>query len=133
MDRSSLEQIIDIRKDTELKIARLHQLLNEVPAELKMVEGQLYQLTLKEVHIREIYRLAEHHFPRLQKNVGLTEADVAEIEKWIHRAHSDDGYADIINALRELEKYTHADIRQNLYALVQKIIIGGAFKEKRKK
>jgi len=133
MDYSSLERVSALRKDTELKIARLHQMLIDIPSELKMSESHLYQLTLKEAHIREIYRLAEHQFPRLQKNVSLTEADVAEIEKWISRAHSDDGLVDIVNALKELEKYTHADIRQNLYALVQKIIIGGAFKDKRKK
>ena len=37
------------------------------------------------------------------------------------------------NAILELEKYNASEIKSNLYALVQKIIIGGAYNHGKKK
>ena len=63
----------------------------------------------------------------------LTDADVAEIEKWVGRAKSIDSLEGIANAMRELQKYQPIDIKSNLYALVQKIIIEGAYGQKSKR
>lgn len=128
--RSSHDDVIEARKTLEDKIARIEKLLENAPAELKKLQADLYSHTIREAHIKEIYRLAEEHFPRLHRTKELTEADIQEIEKWVGRAKSADGLVVIVEAVRELEKYSPVDIRRNLYALVQKIILGGAYKEK---
>ena len=102
---------------------------------LEEIDSELYDRRARELHLAEIYRLAAYHFSRLRREPerGLTEADVAELEKWIGRAKSNDSLKDIVSALNELQKYRPADIVRNLYALVQKIIIEGAHGENKKK
>jgi hypothetical protein len=102
---------------------------------LEQVSNFLYKKKIALCHMEEIFRLAGAHFPRLRnfKPSQLTEEDNQELIKWIGRAKSEDGLKDIIDALNELGKYRPIDIKTNLYALVQKIIIGGAYKEKKKK
>ena len=80
-----------------------------------------------------IYKLALHHFPRLRNENpdNLTPEDVAELKKWIGRTKSTDGLKDIVNALSELSKYYPKDIKSNLYGLIQKIIMGGAYRVKK--
>lgn len=100
---------------------------------LSTINTTLYELELEHLHITRIYDLASHHFPRLrggQPN-DLTENDHKELEKWIGRAKSIDGLQDIVNALAELSKYFQKDIKSNLYGLVQKIIIEGAYRVKK--
>lgn len=98
-----------------------HRLLSEA-------RRDLYECVLRETHIQEIYRLARLHFPRLHREDypgDITTDDVAELEKWIGRAKSNDGLRRISDALAELQRFKPSDIRRNLYALVQKIIIEG--------
>jgi hypothetical protein len=61
----------------------------------------------------------------------LSAEDIAEVEKWISRAKSTDGLKDIKEALEEMNKYYPGEV-SNIYAVIQKIIIGGANKSKRK-
>lgn len=103
-------------------------------ADQSSVEGDLYQKKVYLAHIKEIYRLAKTQFSRLRGLLEptLTEADVRELDKWVGRARGEDGLRDIINALLELDKYKTKDIKTCLYALVQKIIIGGAYNQRAK-
>lgn len=106
-----------------------------ISSEREKIERDLYQKKIYMTHIREIFRLAKIQFSRFRKlpEATLTEADVQELNKWIGRALAEDGLIDIINAILELEKYKASEIKSNLYALVQKIIIGGAFNQGKKK
>jgi hypothetical protein len=85
----------------------------------------LYEIQERELHLKEILRLAAIHFPRLRKQTDLTQADYDELDKWIRRSKSNEGLKSIVSALQEIEKYHSYDIKTNLYALVQKIIIEG--------
>jgi chaperonin cofactor prefoldin len=100
---------------------------------IKKIHQSLYEKTIFLEHINEILRLAKIQFSRLRKNPAetLTPEDIAELSKWIGRAKSDEGLKDIVNALNELEKYEPSQITKSLYALCQKIIIGGAYKNKK--
>jgi hypothetical protein len=91
---------------------------------------KFYEVSNRETYIRGIYENANVQFSRLRKTKGLIPADFQEIEKWIGRAKSDEGLINILNAIKELKKYKPSDIRQNLYGLTQRIIIGGANHEK---
>jgi hypothetical protein len=91
----------------------------------------LYASQERVLHIQEILRLAELHFTRLRKQTELTQADYDELEKWIRRAKSSDGLKSIVLALQEIAKYRSYDIKLNLYALVQKIIIEGPNQSKK--
>jgi len=104
-------------------------LIKETVLELNDIQGKMYDINKKILYTKEIYRLAAHHFPRLRKEElgNLTKNDVAELEKWIGRIVSDDGYLSIISAIKELSKYYPSDIKTNLYGLVQKIIAEGAY------
>jgi hypothetical protein len=115
--KKSTEQDIEIKKKDLLTISE-----------------ELYNLKLRAVHIEEIYRLATLQFSRLRARPGLplTDADMAELSKWIGRAKGSQGLMDIIEALKELQKYYPGDIKSNLYALTQRIIIGGAYKKGKK-
>jgi hypothetical protein len=95
---------------------------------LSTVQRDLYDLTQKLLHVKEIYRLASIEFPRLRNepHMALSEADRAELEKWIGRAQSVESMVSITKALEELSKYYPTEIKSNLYGLVQKIIIEGA-------
>lgn len=106
-----------------------------IKIELKEIEAELYDVNIRELHIAEIYRLAAYHFSRLRRQTGesLMLKDIKELEKWIGRTQSNEGLKDIVDALAELQKYRPIDITKNLYALVQTIIMKGAYKEKTRK
>lgn len=99
----------------------------------QQIDQSLYKKSIIICHIQEILRLAKIHFLRLNHQKALTLEDIAELNKWVGRAKSEDGLKDIVEALSELEKYSPSDIKTNLYALVQKIIIGGAYKGRKKR
>ena len=104
---------------------KLEDILQKTTEELHVKAKLLYDAREQELHMREILRLAALHFPRLRKQKDLMTADFDELEKWIRRAKSNDGLKSIVLALQELGKYQSYDIKSNLYALVQKIIIEG--------
>jgi hypothetical protein len=118
-------------KIKSLSIAR-KDLLDQIEKRketLHDVETEIFELGLTSSLLKEIYRLASHHFPRLTGKPGLSDSDIAELEKWIGRAKSDVGLHSIINALSELKKYRSPDdIKSNFYALIQKIIIEGPYR-----
>ena len=101
---------------------------------LEQINKSLYEKNVYACHMKEIFRIAKMQFSRLRgsKVEALSLLDVIELNKWIGRVKSEESLKDIVNALNELEKYHPSEIRVNLYALVQKIIIGGAYKQKRK-
>jgi hypothetical protein len=127
------------REDCLEKIKQVFQTLHlkklSLISDQESVERELYQKRIHLTHIKEIYRLAKIQFSRFRglPEPTLTEADVRELDKWVGRAKSADGLVDIINALMELNKYQPSEIKSNLYALVQKIIIGGAYNQGKKK
>lgn len=96
------------------------------------IELQLYELEQKRLHIKEIFRLAQIHLPRLRKdpNNVLIDSDIAELKKWIGRVKSMDGYMNIIEALKRMANYQPKDVK-NAYALIQKVIIEGPYKPKK--
>ncbi len=104
--------------------------LNKVQDEISYLNERLYPLRLRESHLSEILRLASLHLPRLQKHKELSLKDIQELEKWIARTKNNDGLINIIEALNELKKYVYpGDIKCNLYGLIQKILVEGAFKK----
>jgi hypothetical protein len=113
----------------------LNNTIKNAEARLHEISQKLYDLKLWELHVTEIYRLAKLQFIRLRNNGSchLTGADVAELEKWIGRVRNPEGLENIIEALKELNKYYPHEIRSNLYALVQKIIIEGPYKSRKRK
>lgn len=121
---------------TTRKITDLQQNLKDTNCRIDLLrmasdtfEEELYQQKLRLSHLERIYQLAAQEFSRLrrEKDNSLTNEDVGELEKWIGRAKSSEGLKDIVDALIELRKYKPVDIKSNLYALVQRIIIGGAY------
>lgn len=122
------------RKNLESHRQELIDRINLAKTELNDIEQEHYQVSIREVHLREIYRLARVEFPRLTRRETneLTQDDVNELEKWIGRARSNDGLRDIVEALKEIQKYEPVNV-SNVYALVQKIIIGGPFHETKKR
>lgn len=122
------KELVEILQGLEIQRRELEKQRHEV-------EDALYQVRLREVYLEEIYRLAGIQFRRLRRETGsgLRQEDIQELEKWIGRAKSNEGLEDIVEALKEVQKYRPADIKSNLYALVQKIIIGGAYHRKGKK
>ena len=127
--------LLNEQKALEEKLQNIELAKNQWLGRLEQVRGSLYRKRIVLCHVEEIFRLAGAQFPRLRnyKPDHLTEEDNQELVKWIGRAKSEDGLKDIIDALTELGKYRPIDIKTNLYALVQKIIIGGAYKERKKK
>jgi chromosome segregation ATPase len=123
-----------LKKDIESLQAEADDIetrLKVIRGNLGTLEKDLYDKNLRMLHIKEIYRMAKHQFSRLrnESEPHLTEEDVQELEKWVGRAKSDQGLVNIREALIELNKYLSRDIKLNLYALVQKIIIEGAYKQ----
>jgi len=118
----------------ENRIKELETTLETAKIELEESKKELFEISMRSLYIQEIYRLAKHHFPRLrrEKSLELSEGDIQELDKWILRAKSPDSLKAIVEALQEMEKYRPIDIRGNLYALVQKIILGGSFHGKKK-
>jgi hypothetical protein len=98
---------------------------------LNRLELELYEKNIYLCHIREIFRLAKIQFSRLRHSPQpiLTTTDIKELDKWVGRAKSEDGLKDIRNAIAELSKYSPSEIKSNLYALVQKIIIEGPYEK----
>jgi len=103
--------------------------------QLQESRKKAYIKSLYLCHIKEIFRIAKIQFSRLYRRPidVLTSEDILELNKWINRVKSEDGLRDILDALNELSKYSPGQIRSSVYALTQKIIIGGAFKSVRKK
>jgi chaperonin cofactor prefoldin len=126
-------EIAVLRKEGDL-ICKQFDLLEEqrkkISDRMKRIHQSLYEKTVFLNHINEILHLAKIHFSRLRKSPveTLTPEDMAELNKWIGRAKSDQGLKDIVDALNELEKYEAHQVK-NLFALCQKIIIGGAYKK----
>jgi len=123
----SLEKIKKQITDLHVQEARLLSEISQRKNKIDEIESELYKLTQIEPHLTEIHRLAYKHFLRLKKQDHLTNKDYEELEKWIGRAKSPESLKSIVQALSELEKYYPEEIKTNLYALVQKIIIGGAY------
>lgn len=103
--------------------------------QLQESKKKTYIKTLYMCHTKEIFRIAKIQFSRLYRRPieVLTPEDILELNKWINRVKTEDGLRDILDALNELSKYSPGQIRSSVYALTQKIIIGGAFKSPRKK
>jgi|GEM_PF-6399822 len=129
---TSYESAAALREELALRKAKTENEILALKQELKEYEQKLYDVSIRELHLKEIYRQAAIQFSRLRKlpEAQLTKEDVAELEKWIGRAKSIDGIRDVVDALKELQKYSPVEIRSNLYALVQRIIIGGAYHRK---
>lgn len=120
----------------KLKV-RLSEIADErhkIISKREELERKEYELQLNLSHIKEIFRLAKSQFSRLRAlpDPKLSDADVKELDKWIGRVKSEDGLLGIRDAIRELDKYNPADIKTNLYALVQKIILEGPYKGAKK-
>jgi len=140
-----MKSLIEINKeitDQEFNLEKIKQNIQtlalkklQLISEQESIERDLYQNRIFLTHIKEIFRLAKIQFSRFRKvpEPTLTEADVRELDKWIGRVKAEDGLLDIINALKEMDKYKPSEIKSNLYALVQKIIIGGAYNQGKKK
>jgi len=125
-----------IKAETDARVLRENLL--EYELHINETEKSIYKLSQIELHLHEIYRLADLHFPRLQGNKegSLTDKDIEELEKWVGRVETPEGLKSIVEALEELNKYYPKDIKTNLYGLVQTIIMRGAYgtgkKSKRK-
>lgn len=126
-----LENIREQITVLEVDLSAVKELLRLKELEKQAKEKRLFELRTMALYIEEIYRLAAIQFPRLQNRMGLTDQDRSELEKLIGRAKSSEGLKNIIEALNELAKYKPQDIKVNLYGLLQKIIIGGAYNQKR--
>jgi chaperonin cofactor prefoldin len=108
------------------------QKLNE---RLQKIQLGIFKKGIFVCYITEIFRIAKIQFPRLRKSriEELTPEETQELDKWIGRVKSEQGLKDILEAIKELDKYQPHQVRQNVFALCQKIIIGGAYKNKLKK
>jgi len=124
-----LNDVMKSKEDAAENLNLLEESIKKLRKEYDVLSQRLYELSERELKVKEIYRLAGIHLPRLQRRTELSDKDKAEIEKWLCRAKSLSGLDDIILAFREMDKYKAGDIKINLYALIQKIIIGGPFKE----
>ena len=131
------EEMLKLEGDRQLvcdELDKLESKKKELESTIQKISSDIYKNKIYFLHIEEIYRLAQIQFGRLRNKHGsvLTKEDVAELEKWIGRVKTEDGYRSIIDAFREVEKYFASDIKSNLYALVQKIINDGAYKKNKK-
>lgn len=115
-----------------VELTQLHKRQQELHANKDVIQKALYEKNFVLIQVKEIYRLAAIQFSRLRDKANspnLTDPDIQELEKWIGRAKTQEGLMDILNAITELTKYKPSEVR-NIYALVQKIIIGGAYHKK---
>lgn len=115
------------------KIKGMEEELIKCKDQKERIERSIHKKTIFYFHIIEIYRLASYQFCRLRKKSAMMKEDSLELEKWISRAKSEESLIIIKDALKELDKYNPSEIRGNLYALVQKIISGGAYGQGKKK
>ena len=135
MTEDQLSKAKEEKETLNAKIRSLELTIETAKMELENLQKRVFDVSLNELHISEIYRLAKFHFPRLRREKihELSPEDALELDKWIHRAHSSEGLKSIVDALKELEKYQPIDIRGNVYALVQRIIIEGPYHGRKKK
>jgi hypothetical protein len=138
--KSLIELDKEIANDTQ-EILKLNRSIAELTAKLNLskaildkTEHDLAQKKISLCYIQEIFRSAQYQFSRLRRSTEstLTATDVQEIDKWINRATSDDSLISIKNSITELNKYKPSEIKSNLYALIQRIIIGGAYHQRKK-
>lgn len=128
----------EILKKEEVSICNQLSSLNDqkqkLSERLQKIRSKAFEKRISLDYILEIFRIAKIQFPRLRKstNETLTSEESQELDKWIGRVKSEQGLKDILDALKELEKYQPHQVRQNIFALCQKIIIGGAFKKRLK-
>lgn len=134
-----LGQEVEVLSNSILKEKEIvEDLKNEINASLRTIEkmeSDLYTKNINLCHIKEIYRMAKLQFSRLRQvsEPCLTESDIIELNKWISRVNDEKGLIDIRNALVELDKYLPSEIKSNIYALVQTIIVGGAYGQNKPK
>lgn len=129
----SIEDVSEEKKNLEKVKEEAIQNIEKSKKLLEECQTDLYNVSVKELHIQEIYRLAKIQFSRIRKETEpkLTVADVFELEKLIKRTKDLDGLKRIVDSIRELQKFMPSEVR-NLYALLQKIIIEGPFGETKK-
>jgi len=139
-----MKSLVEMHKDVEAEnkeIKKLKDLIAQLEKELQdskiCLESSERRVAGKTINLHllaEIYRLAQYQFSRLrnQPRKGLSTEDIAEIDKWVDRIKTDEGIGTVLGAFQELDKYQPSEIKSNLYALVQKIIIGGAYGKKGK-
>jgi hypothetical protein len=130
-----LELVTDKKEIHELK-TKINGLENAIFQAKWSLESKERELALKNTYLTtlyEIYRIATFQFSRLRNEpkANLTPEDIAELNKWIGRAKTGEGINAIIQAIKELDKYSSSEIK-SVYALVQKIIIEGTYKKKTK-
>lgn len=137
-----MKSLLDLEKDLQqlsdelvLYKSGLEKIKQEEAKLFSVIEKSerlLHEKTLSLCNLKEIYRIAKYQFSRLRSLTEpiLNETDLQELNKWIGRARTEEGLLDIKLALLELDKFYPSDIKSNLYALIQKIIIGGAFSKK---
>ena len=137
-----MKSLIELSRDLKIDDQEISDLKNNIEETRSLSDSLIKQLERKEresalkslylCRIKDIYRLAKYQFSRLQEkpNQELTESDIQELDKWISRVKNEEGLIIIQQSLMELDKYVPSEIKTNLYALVQKIIIGGAYSKK---
>lgn len=136
--QKNAEKELELSKLIEEKKADLKRIIEDIKSakiDLKDIQDQQYTLQEKELHIKEILRVAKIYFPQLRKESEghITDADIAELDKWIGRTESMEGLKAIITAITSVgSKYKPENIRTNLYALIQKVIIEGPKDMRRK-
>lgn len=133
MTKLSFQEAAEKRALLEAAVQELETTIMSQTEALLQARRDLYETSLRELHMKEIYRLAKIEIPRLRREPPghLTEADVHELEKWIAREKTIEGLGRVADAMKEVQKYKPVSIRSNLYALIQKIIIEGAYKGKK--
>lgn len=123
-----LDRILEIQKTVEglqKQEEQIEQNLRDMNKELHMVHEELFKSRVSMLYLKEIFRLASLHFPRLRRTSdALTAEDLQELDKWTGRAKTTDGLKAIVDALKEIGKYQPHQVK-NVYGLVQKIIIEG--------
>jgi hypothetical protein len=129
---SKIEEKLDLLKKEEIK---LKEIISDKQDNLEKIRSSLYETTQRYFCILKIHHIGSIQLPRLQgREYGeLSEKDIIELDKLINRSKTLEGLVNIIEALKELKKYYPHDIKTNLYGLLQKIIIEGAYTKTRQK
>jgi len=140
-----MKSLIEMGREIEVQEANLEKIQQEfqdlalkklaLQAKKEKAERDLYEKKILYTHIKEIFRLAKIQFSRFRGDSeyqNLTPADIQELDKWIGRVNGEEGLLNIIKALMEVFKYQPSEIKSNIYALLQKIIIEGPYKKKGK-
>lgn len=129
---NSLDNALAVLETLKQRKKRLEDLRADAEANLRSIEEDYFDTVTRTQTIEEIYRVARVQFGRLRHTPTalLSQKDVQELDKWIGRAKSITGLMDILRALRALTKFRPIDIKKNLYALVQRIIMEGPYPKK---